>query len=262
MAEVKRYLGALSCTVMAPLALWYLYPEPLTMYIATISELFAGFRAWLTSPVLFILMNGVVVALAYTSGLVKQRPPNWQHTSDYEELEDLSKSSTRKNAEDDDADEEDDEEGEHSFYPEVLSSFFGDGGTVTRSKPLLKRSASSPSPSAERKGRSLYPTISTSLSQKLKPSPSLFASPSPPKNVSPQPLLKLLQPTHTVPRAVTFDGLKTPLSVPTAAQSLNGNGEDRDVDQRADAFIGDFYKKMKLQKVDPYIERLERSYGS
>lgn len=224
---------------MAPWALWYFYPHLLSKCIATISEVLAGFKAWFTPPLLFLLMNVVVLALAFTSGFIKQRPLN---RLDGEEREDLSKTRTRENAEDDaEGEEEEEEEGEDALYPEVFSSFFGDGSMVTRRKPAVKRSVS-----AERKGRSFYP----SLSHKLNPSPSLVANPSP----------SVLQHVHTIPKTVTFD-LKEPISASAAAQASHGNGGDRDVDVRADAFIGDFYKKMKLQQVDPYMERLERSYG-
>lgn len=231
---MARYVGAalaLSCVVMAPWALWYFYPQLLSKCIATISEVLAGFKAWFTPPLLFLLMNVVVLALAFTSGFINQRPLN---RLDGEEREDLNK--TGENEEDDAEDEE--EEREDALYPEVFSSFFGDGGMVIRRKPSVKHSVP-----AERKGRSFYPR----LSHKLNASPSLVASPSPTG----------LRHAHTTPRTVTFD-LKKPSAV---AQASHGNGGDRDVDERADAFIGDFYKKMKLQQVDPYMERLERSYG-
>ncbi|KAI5082408.1 hypothetical protein GOP47_0002151 [Adiantum capillus-veneris] len=266
MAQLKSYalpVSALCSTVMASLTLWYSNPDLLSKYIVSILDAFAGFRAWLTPPILFLLMNGVVLSLAFTSGFLKHR----QQWRDGEELEDLTQISRRKHhaeaaeaeggpeAEEEEEREKDEEE-DDGFYPEVFSSFFGDGGvTIARRKPVLHRSASAPL--AERKGRSFYPSISGSLSQKFSPSPSLLGSTNSPKSVSSQPLLKVLRPAHTVPKPSGFE-LKKPL---TAIRTLNTGVEDKDVDERADAFIGDFYKNLKLQQVDPYVESLERSYG-
>lgn len=251
MAQLKRYVWpvfTLSFIIMASLGFWCLYPDLLSKCIAIVLDAFAGFTAWLTAPVLFLLMNSVVVSLAFTSGFLQRH-----HWGEGEELEDLTKVSRRKHqAEAEEEDREKDEEEDDILYPEVFSSFFGDGVTMARRKPVLQRSASAPS--VERKARSFYPSIGGSLSQRINPSPSLLASPN---TSSSQPLLKVLRPAHTVPKTTAFE-LKKPLA---AIQPFSGNGDDKDVDQRADAFIGDFYKNMKLQQVDPYIERLERSYG-
>ncbi|MCO5561319.1 hypothetical protein L7F22_014940 [Adiantum nelumboides] len=253
---------------MPSFSIWYSNADLLSKYIVSITDAFAGFREWLTQPILFLLMNGVVLSLAFTSGFLKHR----QHWVDGEELEDLTQSRRGPYAQETEVEavalaeaeaagteeevEHKDEEEEDGFYPEVFSSFFGDGGVTTaRRRPVLSRSTSAPL--AQRKGRSFYPSISGSLSQKLSPSSNLLASSNSPKSASSQPLLTVLRPAHTVPKPSGFE-LKKPL---TTIQTLNANGEDKDVDQRADAFIGDFYKKMKVQQVDPYLESLERSYG-
>ena len=55
--------------------------------------------------------------------------------------------------------------------------------------------------------------------------------------------------------------LNTP-STRTASEPEHGYGGEKNIDERADAFIHHFYNKRKVREVDPYIERLERSYGS
>ncbi|KAH7442758.1 hypothetical protein KP509_03G103000 [Ceratopteris richardii] len=250
-AELKQYVlpASVTCSVLAAcIALWYSCPEFLVTCIAAMQDSFACFRSWFTPAMLFLLMNGVVLALALTSGILNHGG-EWREG----ELEDLTMRERNKkhNAESGDQDEVDERDGEedYNFYPEVLSSFFADGVTSTRRKPVLRRSVSEPL--AERKGKSLKPSIRGSLSQKISLSPSFLAGSNPSKIIPPpQPLSKLIHPIETTSKTAAF-GVNKPLSV---------NAEDKDVDQRADAFIDGFYKKLKLQQVDAYMERLERSH--
>ncbi|KAH7286575.1 hypothetical protein KP509_32G013400 [Ceratopteris richardii] len=233
----------------------YTYPDLVTSCIAAIFDAFAAFRSRLTTPVLFLLMNGVVLSLAFTSGFLTQK----QELRSEEEVEDLAKPVKRKTQNIDECEEEEGGaekyEEDDDFYPELLSSLFGEGVTAARRRPILRRSISEPL--AERKARSSNPSFRSSLSQKLSPSPSLFTSLSPPKSLSsPQPAVKISRLVDIDPNEPTIEP-KKPLSV---SQAPNANGEDKDVDQRADAFIGGFYKNLKEQQVDPFIERLERSY--
>jgi hypothetical protein len=236
-------------------------------------------------------MNAVVFALAFQSKAPFLAKPGGIGGSEAaEELGDdayAEEGFEEEEAGDGDGGDEDEEgEGEEeeearnaALYPELLASFFGEDH---KPRGKLRKKPKKQLPASKNASPNPKPRATSVTSSSFKPRPIL--NPNPSSRASPQPFRH-----HHATNSNKINGiikaramslsrvnaygeaadLGAERAVPPNQHATSGSesdpghiygyGDDKNIDERADAFIDSFYSRMKAPQVDPYLERLERS---